>query len=115
MMAGKHYVSFQAQRGGFGSPDLLVGVMRPGEAMQNAYGNPLISNFFGYFTQRKGSLQYNNNMNCCMYKSLDGSCWSHDWDTDWEHRRGEERHGMEWRDFLPLIKSVCYLIWRRGH
>ena len=62
MMAGKHYVSFQADCKG-----MLLGVMRPGEATQNAYSNPLQDCFYGHFTQRKESVQYNNSISCCMY------------------------------------------------
>ena len=61
-MAGKHYVAFQADCKG-----LFLGVMRPGEATQNAYSNPLQDCFYGHFTQRKESVQYNNSISCCMY------------------------------------------------
>ena len=79
MMAGKHYVSFEVYREN-GRPNLLVGVMRPGEAGQSASYNPLLRSFFNHFTQREGSLQYNNNINCCIYDTFDGCCFSHDWD-----------------------------------
>ena len=80
MVAGKHYVSFQEHRERFGRYDfLLLGVMRPGEAMQSAKGIPLSSEFCENFTQRKGSLQNNNAVNCCMYYSYDGTCLSSDW------------------------------------
>ena len=92
MMAGKHYVSFECRWA-----SLFVGVMRPGEAMQNASYSPLSPLFYEHFTQRKGSRQYNNSENCCMYDSSDGHCWS----SDWEYRRfgpipgGEAWEGME--------------------
>ena len=58
---------------------MLLGVMRPGEAMQSAKGYPLLESFYEHFTQREGSVQYNNSVSCCMYYSFDGQCYSHDW------------------------------------
>ena len=78
MMAGKHYVSFEVYQGTCFS----AGVMRPGEAMQSAHGDPLLRSFFNHFTQREGSLQYNNNVNCCMYNTFDGACLSSVWESD---------------------------------
>ena len=77
MMAGKHYVSFEVCHGP--AHGLLLGVMRPGEAMQSAIFNPLLPSFYEHFTQRKGSRQYNNSINCCMYQTFDGYCFSHGW------------------------------------
>ena len=77
MMAGKHYASFEVCSSSRIS--LLVGVMRPGEAMQRANYNPLVPAFYQHFTQRNGSEQYNNTVNCCMYRAYGGYCWSHDW------------------------------------
>ena len=76
MMAGRHYTSFECNGDGL----WLGGVMRPGEVMQRAEGYPLRSVFFNNFTQCERSLQYNNTVNCCMYDSFDGCCFSHDWD-----------------------------------
>ena len=59
---------------------LCVGVMRPGEAMQSASGNPMESPFNEHFTQRKGSLQYNNRVDCCVYRASDGYCFSKNWE-----------------------------------
>jgi len=94
MMAGKHYVSFEASH-----ETLFVGVMRPGEVMEGASRNPLVHQFYEHFTQRKGSLQYNNNINCCMYDSSDGHCWSSDWE-------GNTRGGDVW-DGMEGISSPC--------
>ena len=94
MMAGKHYVSFEASRSLQRTPHFLAGVMRPGEAMQNAKNNPLSSCFFEHFTQCEGSVQYNNDVNCCMYSAYDGCCLS----SDWGHGRysaGETWDGVE--------------------
>ena len=88
MMSGKHYVSFEAPHG----DDLLVGVMRPGEAMQSAKNNPLSRDFFNHFTQRRGSVQYNNTVNCCMYRAFIGYCRLSDWGGS---DRSESWDGME--------------------
>ena len=79
MMAGKHYASFEVCNCG----SLMVGVMRPGEAMQSSSSNPLVPSFYEHFTQRKGSEQYNNTVNCCMYYTYDGYCYSHNSQLGW--------------------------------
>ena len=94
MMAGKHYASFEVSREETSWRHFLVGVMRPGEAMQSAEGTPLAPSFYEHFTQRKGSLQYNNNINCCVYYSSVGYCYSHDWGGRNFSDRGEW-DGME--------------------
>ena len=89
MMAGKHYASFEVVSRG-----LTLGVMRPGEVMQSAKGDPLTASFYEHFTQREGSEQYNNSVNCCMYGAFDGHCYSQDWgggSTDREPCDGMER------------------------
>ena len=90
MMAGKHYVSFQTDSG----TDLLLGVMRPGEAMQSAKYNPLMPEFYQHFTQRKRSRQYNNSVNCCMFYSYRGSCYSSAWESS-NSNRSARWDGME--------------------
>ena len=101
MMAGKHYVSFDACY----STDLLLGVMRPGKAMQGAKGYPLSESFYEHFTQREGSEQYNNTVNCCMYYSFSGHCYSHDWvegDSDRNEWDGMERLSSSFKIGLLL-------------
>ena len=91
MMAGKHYALFEACHG----MSLSVGVMRPGEAMQSAHGIPLLSSFYQNFTQRKGSEQYNNTVNCCLYfAGGDGSCLSHDWESEFSEQNWEGMEGL---------------------
>ena len=51
MMAGKHYVSFEVCQGAGGF--MVLGVMRPGEAMQSASGSPLSFYFYEYFIHRR--------------------------------------------------------------
>ena len=74
MMAGKHYASYEVRDGS----GLLLGVMRPGEAVQSAMGSPLFRKFYDNFSQSRLSVRYNNTVNCCMYGSS-GYCWSSDW------------------------------------
>ena len=59
---------------------MFLGVIRPGEAMESAKGSPLFQSFYDHFTQRRGSRQYNNSVNCCMYSTYSGGCLSHDWE-----------------------------------
>ena len=96
MMAGKHYASFEVCNHG---PGFLLGVMRPGEAMQNAKYSPRTPQFFNNFTQREGSVQYNNDINCCMYSAYDGNCWSSDWEGNSERN--------EWDGIEVLSGSTC--------
>ena len=100
-MAGKHYVSFETCNSR-SSDRLFVGVMRPGEAMQGAKGAPLFPWFHQHFTQREGSLQYNNTVNCCMYETFDGYCWSSDW--------GEGNSGRETWDGMERLSAGSYTI-----
>ena len=75
MMAGKHYASVEVSNG----TDVYLGVMRPGKAMHSAMGSPRFPQFYNHFTQRAESQQYNNTVNCCVYGSLSGYCYSSDW------------------------------------
>ena len=103
MMAGKHYASFEASHG----TDLLLGVIRPGEATQTAKYSPLSPSFYEHFTQRKGSVQYNNTVNCCMYIGFDGFCWSSDWESiDYEQLRWD---GMD-RIYSPSTCKIGMLL-----
>ena len=99
MMAGKHYVSFEFEVSQ--GPGFIFGVMRPGEAMQSATRSPLSPSFYEHFTQRKGSLQYNNSINCCMYQSFDGNCFSHDW--------GEGEFVIEPWDGMESASGSCII------
>jgi hypothetical protein len=81
MMAGKHYVSFEACDDAGSRPHFRVGIMRPGEVKQSARYTPESPMFYDHFTQHEGSEQYNNSVNCCMYCSYDGACFSHDWES----------------------------------
>ena len=110
MMAGKHYASFEVHHER-NRPTLSLGVMRPGEVMQSAEGVPLFPSFFNNFTQREGSRQYNNSVNCCMYYSFDGSCCSSDWGEGSTSAWVESnvRSGVAW-DGMERIHSGSFTI-----
>jgi len=88
LRAGKHYVTFEITMGNSGS--FWLGVMRPGQANENANGTPLQSDFFQNFSRRFVHGEHNNNIyNCCVYGTSVGECSSNDWidyieDGDWE-------------------------------
>ena len=80
LRAGKHYASFFI--GDFGS--LFVGVMKPGQANQTAKGFPVRKEFYEHFSRRLGHGEHTNNNNvnsvqCCLYNTLDPTCWTSDW------------------------------------
>ena len=96
MMAGKHYASFEVcHEPHYTACDFVLGVMRPGKAVQSAKFHPLVPSFFNHFTQRAESRQYNNIVNCCMcYSSDNGSCYSSAWESS--NANGSARwDGME--------------------
>ena len=93
LRAGKHYVSFTPL---VDSKSLMMGVMRPGQANQNARGYPFSRSFLQNFSRNMGHGEHNNNVNCCFYDSYDGVCYSSSWsglyeivsNTNWEGLEG---------------------------
>jgi len=85
LRAGKHYVTFELYRydhgRGITNISLLAGVMRPGQAKQYAYGNPLRQEFYRKFSRRHNQMESNNNSNvhCCMYGTDLGYSLSSNW------------------------------------
>ena len=97
LMAGKHYVSFEVHSlGSSYGETLLVGVMRPGQANSRACaGYPFSKKFYKNFSQRfDNGAHNNNNIQCCMYNSYDGSCGTSGWE-DSDVRLSETWEGME--------------------
>jgi len=88
MRAGKHYASFILCNY---MKYLFVGVMRPGQANQNARGLPTDEEFYQNFTRR--FWEHNNGSQCCMYITHSGRCRSSNWDDSLESSRDWE--GME--------------------
>ena len=109
MIAGKHYVSFEIEV--YNETGLYIGVMRPGKAMESAQDDPLEPEFYNHFTQRAGSRQFNNTVNCCMYYSRDGECWLSSWEgyPDIEEWDGMERlsGSFEIGMLLDLDEGTC--------
>lgn len=77
---GKHYVAFQALQSLTGMLYARIGVMRPGQANQDArHGTPVANEFYQNFSRRLGQGECNNNVQCCMYNASTGNCLSSDW------------------------------------
>jgi len=89
LRAGKHYASFVI--GGFGS--VLVGVMRPGQANQNARGLPIDRIFFQHFSRNMFHDEHTSNDHCCMYSAANSDCWTSGWDDS--RVSGSAWDGME--------------------
>ena len=68
--------------------------------MESAEGDPLSPGFLEHFTQREGSQQYNNRVDCCMYDSYDGRCYSSDWE-------GDNCVGVRWEGMGGLSFFSC--------
>ena len=77
LLTGKHYVTFQAHIQS--KLNLLLGVMRPGQANHNASKNPLYDDFYQNFSQNMGSGECNNDINCCLYYTNTGFSYSSNW------------------------------------
>ena len=78
LRAGKHYVTFELTIGNYGT--FWLGVMRPGQANENASGTPLLSDLFENFSRRFVHGEHNNNnYNSCMYNTDCGDCHSSTW------------------------------------
>ena len=93
LRAGKHYATFEVNSSQPGNTKgILVGLMRPGRANQNASGSPLHNQFFSQYTTH--DREHNNaSIQCCLYGALIGYCYSSDWpdgtdnvivDRNWE-------------------------------
>ena len=80
LRAGKHYAIFEA-RNSLSMFSVMAGVMRPGQADQEARSNPLNEEFFEHFSRRSGNEEYNNNnkVHCCMYTAYNGEKCISDW------------------------------------
>ena len=90
----------------------MLGVMRPGEAMQSASSSVPWNQSSSYIL-----LDLNEVFNITILSAA--VCTAHLAGIA-THTIGEyvtliERHGMEWKVFLVLLKWECYLIWMRGH
>jgi len=76
LRAGKHYAIFECDNAYNGA---FIGVMRPGQANQDANSVPIYEMFYRHFSP---STEYNNNNDdaqCCMYGTYSKSCHSSAW------------------------------------
>jgi len=73
LRAGKHYAIFETS---CQFNMLTLGVMRPGEANQNARGMPISKEFYQNFSRNMGTGEYNSDVNCCLYYAYSGRCHS---------------------------------------
>ena len=71
LRAGKHYATFRIV-----NRYVYTGVMRPGEANQNAEGLPTSHEFYQNFSQRLGGEYNYNSVQCCLYNPRTGGCYS---------------------------------------
>ena len=78
LRAGKHYASFN-----FNSRhnNVFVGVMRPGQANENASDFPVRKEFFQHFSPSIECNNNNNSLHCGMYYAYSGKCLSSDWSS----------------------------------
>jgi len=89
MRAGKHYTLFTPLGD---DKNLQVGVMRPGQANENARGSPCHKEFFQHFSRTHVERYNNSSVHCCMYNHY-GKCNSSGWHgSDFVNQRWE---GME--------------------
>jgi len=76
MRVGKHYVIFEATI----STHSYMGVMRPGQANQEARGFPCGPNFYRNFSPC--NFYNDNDIQCCVYNTGDGDSYSSNWLVD---------------------------------
>jgi len=110
LRAGKHYVTFEA----CSLPDsqvrvsVLAGVMRPGQANEDTYLNPLCDDFYQNFSRYMGHGECNNDNNnkvqCCMYYTNNGQCCISDWDGPRLRRRSKGFSRSDW-DGMEIMDS----------
>jgi len=99
LRAGKHYVTFDLTMGNEGT--FWLGVMRPGQANQNARGAPIFPEFFHNFSRYMVHGEDNNDVQCCMYNIYSGFCHFGDW--------GDSNHSESRRDWegMETMRSDC--------
>ena len=79
LRAGKHFATFALKIEN--NKNVMVGIMRPGQANQYACNLPLHKqDFYQNFSRSIGRGKCNNNVHCCMYNSSDGNCYSTGWE-----------------------------------
>lgn len=79
LRAGKHYATFSHQSN---NRRLMVGVMRPGRANQNASGSPRYEEFYDNFSQTHAAHYNNSSVQCCLLGLATKNCLSSGWDDE---------------------------------
>jgi len=81
MRAGKHYVTFEVYQRH--QSEFLAGIMRPGQANQNAHGALVNKRFYQSFSQNMDHREHGNtSVDSCTYYAYNGSCYTSDWGDD---------------------------------
>jgi len=78
LRAGKHYVLFTPDKRR-AHTNLRMGIMRPGQANQNASGTPVDKEFFQNISLTHVE-HYNNNIDFCLYSAKGGCCYTCAWE-----------------------------------
>ena len=107
MRAGKHYASFQlCSIINF----CFVGVMRPGQANQDAIGIPFYAKFYNNFSRNTRQEERHNNIQCCMYVTHTGDYAIGSWEDrrEYTHRidKWEEMETMSSRDEVGMLLDL---------
>ena len=114
MRAGKHYASFVVNNS---FNNFFVGVMRPGQANESACGQPIQKEFFQNYTQNMRYGECNNDIQCCLYRTIMGNkCFFSNWGDSgslafetwdrWEGRESISSNGDEIGILLDLDEST---------
>ena len=102
MKAGKHYAAFEIS---VPTNNIILGLMRPGKANQNAKGTPLYSKFFRNFS-RLGTEEERNKVQCCVYNARNGSCYT----SDWSGSDSPDRHDWEGSESMSMYRVEMGLL-----
>ena len=107
LRAGKHYTTFVSQSN---DVNLMVGIMRPGQANQNVLGVPLWKKFYQKFSRRlvHGECNNENSIQCCMYNNMNGYCYLSDWVDSFnnEIESWEGSEGMSLGDDVGMLLDL---------
>ena len=103
LRAGKHYATFVPQSNDSNDVNLMVGVMRPGQANQRASGHPNVKEFYQNVSRYMSHREHYTfsprwgNIQCCLYNSsiFNCQCYSSKWDGGLDSGGNETWVGME--------------------
>ena len=111
LRAGKHYASFKLCNYMNYS---FFGVMRPGQANENAIGIPLYAKFYqNFYINKRKEERHNNNIQCCMYVTHTSQCISSNWLEPGPYYDGTRSHITEdWEgmETMSLVDEIGMLL-----